>query len=109
MGRKAGPGGKFERRGIEEKVCIKAVGSGESGMGSGGWSSLSPISHSPLPSPHKPLIMAIKKLGILVGGGPAPGVNGVISAVALEAIRLGCVPIGFHDGFEWLAERYTDE
>jgi len=53
--------------------------------------------------------MAIKKLGILVGGGPAPGVNGVISAVALEAIRLGCTPIGFHDGFEWLAERYTDE
>ncbi|MGE0130291.1 MAG: 6-phosphofructokinase [Blastocatellales bacterium] len=53
--------------------------------------------------------MAIKKLGILVGGGPAPGVNGVISAVALEAIRLGCTPIGFHDGLEWLAERYTDE
>jgi 6-phosphofructokinase 1 len=53
--------------------------------------------------------MAIKKLGILVGGGPAPGINGVISAVALEAIRLGCEPIGFHDGFEWLAERYTDE
>jgi 6-phosphofructokinase 1 len=22
---------------------------------------------------------------------------------------LGCAPIGFHDGFEWLAERYTDE
>jgi len=53
--------------------------------------------------------MAIKKLGILVGGGPAPGVNAVISAVALEAIRLGCTPVGFHDGFEWLAERYTDE
>jgi ATP-dependent phosphofructokinase / diphosphate-dependent phosphofructokinase len=53
--------------------------------------------------------MAIKRLGILVGGGPAPGINGVISAVALEAIRLGCAPIGFHDGFEWLAERYTDE
>jgi 6-phosphofructokinase 1 len=33
----------------------------------------------------------------------------VIAAVALEAIRLGCAPIGFHDGFEWLAERYTDE
>ncbi|MCG3160134.1 MAG: Pyrophosphate--fructose 6-phosphate 1-phosphotransferase [Acidobacteria bacterium] len=53
--------------------------------------------------------MAIKKLGILVGGGPAPGINGVIAAVALEAIRLGCTPIGFRDGFEWLAERYTDE
>jgi 6-phosphofructokinase 1 len=53
--------------------------------------------------------MAIKNLGILVGGGPAPGVNGVIAAVALEAIRLGSTPIGFRDGFEWLAERYTDE
>ena len=53
--------------------------------------------------------MAIKKLGILVGGPALAGINGVISAVALEAIRLGCAPIGFHDGFEWLAERYTDE
>jgi 6-phosphofructokinase len=53
--------------------------------------------------------MAIKKIGVLVGGGPAPGTNGVIAAVAIEAIKLGCSPIGFHDGFEWLAERYTDE
>lgn len=53
--------------------------------------------------------MAIKKLGILVGGGPAPGVNGVISAVALEALDGGCTAVGFHDGFEWLAQRYTDE
>src|SRR6185369_621720 len=53
--------------------------------------------------------MAIKRIGILVGGGPAPGTNGVIAAVALEAIKRGCIPIGFHDGFEWLAQRYTDE
>src|SRR5262245_55693305 len=53
--------------------------------------------------------MAIKRIGVLVGGGPAPGTNGVISAVAIEAIKLGCQPIGFHDGFEWLAQRYTDE
>jgi 6-phosphofructokinase 1 len=53
--------------------------------------------------------MRIKRIGIIVGGGPAPGTNGVISAVAIEAIREGCVPIGFHDGFEWLAQRYTDE
>jgi 6-phosphofructokinase len=53
--------------------------------------------------------MALKKLGILVGGGPAPGTNGVISAIALEAIKCGCTPIGFHDGFEWLTQRYTDE
>jgi ATP-dependent phosphofructokinase / diphosphate-dependent phosphofructokinase len=53
--------------------------------------------------------MPIKRIGIVVGGGPAPGTNGVISAVALEAIKVGCVPIGFHDGFDWLAQRYTDE
>src|SRR3954463_15711294 len=53
--------------------------------------------------------MAIKRLGILVGGRPAPGRNGVISAVVIEAIKMGCTPVGFHDGFEWLAERYTDE
>jgi 6-phosphofructokinase 1 len=53
--------------------------------------------------------MAIKKIGILVGGGPAPGTNGVIAAVAIEAIKVGCTPIGFHDGFEWLVQRYTDE
>lgn len=53
--------------------------------------------------------MAIKKLGILVGGGPAPGVNGAIAAAALAAIDAGLKPIGLHDGFEWLAQRYTDE
>jgi 6-phosphofructokinase 1 len=53
--------------------------------------------------------MSIKRIGILVGGGPAPGTNGVISAVAIEAIRVGYVPIGFTDGFDWLAQRYTDE
>ena len=53
--------------------------------------------------------MAPKRVGILVGGGPAPGTNGVISAIAIEAIKSGRIAIGFHDGFEWLAQRYTDE
>src|SRR5713226_3424391 len=53
--------------------------------------------------------MAPKRVGILVGGGPAPGTNGVISAIAIEAIKSGRTAIGFHDGFEWLAQRYTDE
>ncbi len=53
--------------------------------------------------------MAIKRIGIIVGGGPAPGTNGVIGSVAIEAIRLGIVPIGFTDGFDYLAHRYTDE
>lgn len=53
--------------------------------------------------------MTIRKVGIVVGGGPAPGANGVIAAAAIEAINYGITPIGFHDGFEWLAQRYTDE
>ncbi len=53
--------------------------------------------------------MKIKKIGIVVGGGPAPGVNGAVAAVALEAMDKGCTAVGFRDGFEWLAERYTDE
>jgi 6-phosphofructokinase 1 len=53
--------------------------------------------------------MRIKRIGIVVGGGPAPGTNGVIAAAVIEAIKLGCVPIGFHDGLQWLAQRYTDE
>ena len=53
--------------------------------------------------------MTMKRIGIIVGGGPAPGTNAVIAAAAIEAIKLGRVPVGFHDGFHWLAERYTDE
>lgn len=51
----------------------------------------------------------MRRVGIVVGGGPAPGTNAVIAAAAIEAIKLGCTPIGFHDGLQWLAQRYTDE
>lgn len=53
--------------------------------------------------------MSIKKIGIIVGGGPAPGTNAVIAAATIEALNHGMTPVGFHDGFEWLAQRYTDE
>ncbi len=53
--------------------------------------------------------MAMRRIGIVVGGGPAPGTNAVIAAAVIEAIKLGRVPIGFHDGLHWLAQRYTDE
>jgi len=51
----------------------------------------------------------MKRIGVIVGGGPAPGTNGAIAAAAIEAVKLGVVPVGFHDGFSWLAQRYTDE
>lgn len=44
------------------------------------------------------------KLGILVGGGPAPGINGVIAAATTEAIRNGLEVVGILDGFKWLAQ-----
>ncbi|MCC6361691.1 MAG: 6-phosphofructokinase, partial [Phycisphaerales bacterium] len=46
--------------------------------------------------------MRARRLGILVGGGPAPGINGVINAAAIEAINRGMDVIGFYEGFRWL-------
>jgi 6-phosphofructokinase 1 len=48
-------------------------------------------------------VPASGKLGLLVGGGPAPGINGVISAATIEAVNSGMEVIGFQDGFQWLA------
>ena len=44
------------------------------------------------------------KLGILVGGGPAPGINGVISSATIEGVKQGYEVVGFRDGFKWLAQ-----
>jgi 6-phosphofructokinase 1 len=44
-----------------------------------------------------------KRLGIIVGGGPAPGINAVIGAATIEASNRGFEVIGFYDGFRWLA------
>ncbi len=41
-------------------------------------------------------------LAILVGGGPAPGINAVISAVVIEAVNEGFEVVGITDGFKWL-------
>ncbi len=51
-------------------------------------------------------------LGILVGGGPAPGINGVIASATIEAINEGCRVIGIYDGFKWLVKgdaKYAQE
>jgi len=46
-----------------------------------------------------------KRLAILVGGGPAPGINAVISAATIQAINQGFEVIGVRDGFKWLVRR----
>lgn len=50
-----------------------------------------------------------ERLAILVGGGPAPGINGVISAATIEAINENKDVVGIIDGFKWLSEGRTDK
>ena len=49
-----------------------------------------------------------EKLGILVGGGPAPGINSVISSVTIEAINSGFEVLGIVDGFQHLIAGSTE-
>ena len=46
-------------------------------------------------------------VGILVGGGPAPGINSVIGAATIRSILGGCEVIGIRDGFKWIMEGNT--
>ena len=48
--------------------------------------------------------IAPKKLAILVGGGPAPGINSVIGAATIRAVLEGVEVIGIRDGFKWIME-----
>ena len=45
-----------------------------------------------------------KKLGILVGGGPAPGINAVIGAATIRAALEGVEVVAVEDGFEWIMQ-----
>ena len=49
-------------------------------------------------TPQRPL------LAILCGGGPAPWINSVISAVTIEARKHDWEVLGIFDGFAHLAE-----
>jgi len=49
-----------------------------------------------------------KKLAILVGGGPAPGINSVISAATIRCELEGIEVLGLRDGFEWIMKGNID-
>ncbi len=53
--------------------------------------------------------MSKPRVGIIVGGGPAPGINGVIGSATIEAINQGFEVIGFYDGLKWLSSASFDE
>jgi 6-phosphofructokinase len=43
-----------------------------------------------------------RKVAIVVGGGPAPGINAVIGAATIRCILEGVEVLGIQDGFEWV-------
>ena len=49
-----------------------------------------------------------KRMGILVGGGPAPGINSVIGAATIRGLLEGCEVLGIRDGFEWIMQGNVD-
>jgi len=48
--------------------------------------------------------MPTQKFAILVGGGPAPGINSVISAATIRARLQGADVLGIRDGFSGLMQ-----
>jgi 6-phosphofructokinase 1 len=49
-----------------------------------------------------------EKLAILVGGGPAPGINSVISAATIRALLQGVDALGIRDGFSEIMQGNVD-
>ena len=49
-----------------------------------------------------------KRLAILVGGGPAPGINSVIGAATIRGVLEGVEVLGIRDGFEWIMRGDVD-
>jgi 6-phosphofructokinase len=49
-----------------------------------------------------------ERLAILVGGGPAPGINSVIAAATIRARLEGIEVVGVREGFEWLMQGDVD-
>jgi 6-phosphofructokinase 1 len=49
-----------------------------------------------------------KKVGILVGGGPAPGINAVIGAATIRSALSGHEVVGICDGFKWIMKGDID-
>ncbi len=50
-----------------------------------------------------------QRFAILAGGGPAPGINGVIGAATIRSILGGAEVLGIHDGFKWIMQGEVDK
>ncbi len=50
----------------------------------------------------------LKRMAVLVGGGPAPGINGVISAATIEARNNHVEVFGMRDGNQWIMKGVSE-
>lgn len=55
------------------------------------------------------MVNNLKKVGILVGGGPAPGINSVIEAATIQSILNGTEALGIQEGFYWIMKGDTSK
>src|SRR6476469_5956627 len=53
--------------------------------------------------------MAVKRIGILTGGGDVPGLNSVIKTVVYRGDEIGCEVIGIRRGWEGLTHVHLDD
>ena len=49
-----------------------------------------------------------RKVAIVVGGGPAPGINAVIGAATIRCVLEGVDVVGIQDGFKWIMQGNID-
>jgi 6-phosphofructokinase len=63
---------------------------------------------SPAMAPRPAAVERHDRLAMLVGGGPAPGINSVIGAATIRARLEGVDVVGLRDGFEWIMRGDVD-
>ena len=64
-----------------------------------------PLTSAALYTDRMPARSRIQRIGVLTGGGDAPGLNAVIRAVVKSAANCGCEVIGLEDSFDGLIEQ----
>ena len=89
---------------VGRKLCLRFVAGGETKEGDRfARNTELAIIACAMHTDRKETRMKQPTMGIVVGGGPAPGINGVIGAAAIEAVNNGLRVLGFYDGFSHLA------
>lgn len=61
-----------------------------------------PASRAPQ-GPSRDMARKNDAVGIVAAGGPAPGINGIISSATIEARNRGKKVVGILDGFKWIS------